>query len=140
VGDTASTQAFHPPARLAAVSLSTQNKIVGEAGGGVQAYGRAGVGDVLGDGGGRPLPPFYLGAQASSWAPILLPRPWAHFLDWFGDGRLALPGATGGGGANGSSSSSTPPSPCLPGLASNQWWARAARPGAIWTAWWHAFA
>ena len=34
--------------------------------------------------------------------------------------------------------SQTGPSPCLPGLASNQWWAKA--PDTMWTVWWHRFA
>jgi hypothetical protein len=135
--------ALDPRARLASISLSSQNKVVGEVGGGVQGYGGHGLAAFLGGSGDEqhsahsahsaspppPPPPFYLAAQASSWAPILLPRPWAHFLDWYAaeGGRAALPGHP-------------PPSSCLPGLASNQWWARAARPGGIWTATWHAFA
>lgn len=115
-------------AYLAAISLSHQNKVVGEVAGGVQAYGVPdGVAAPLEDGGGPASTPVYLAAQASSWGVVLLPRPWAHFLDWYGSdrGRGALP---------------RPASPCLPGLASNQWWARSARSGGMWTAWWHAFA
>lgn len=116
-------------ARLAAISLSYQNKVVGEVSGSAQTYGKSQLGEMLSANGTRTVP-YYLAAQASSWAPILLPRPWLHFLDWYGrkDGRLALPSQRDG-----------LPSPCLPGLASNKWWVREQRPGGIWTAWWHAF-
>jgi hypothetical protein len=114
--------------RLAAISLSHQNKVVGEVGG-LQMYGHTDIGRLLADGG----PPAYLAQQVSSWAPILLPRPWRHFLDWWETGRLDLPTRHH---LNGTKAAA--PSPCLPGLASNQWWTGA--PGTMWTVWWHRFA
>ena len=113
--------------RLSAISLSLQNKVVGEVDG-VQVYGKTDIGRLLGDG----APPAYLAAQVSSWAPILLPRPWRHFVSWWEGQRTHLPTRRHLNG------SQVALSPCLPGLASNQWWAKA--PDAMWTVWWHRFA
>ena len=116
-----------PSSRLAAISLSHQNKVVGEIGG-LQMYGKTDIGALLADG----APSAYLAQQVSSWAPILLPRPWRHFVHWWENERAALPARRC---VNGTEEG---PSPCLPGLASNQWWAKA--PGTMWTVWWHRFA
>jgi hypothetical protein len=113
--------------RLSAISLSLQNKVVGEVAG-LQMYGHTDIGRLLAD--NTPQP--YLAQQVSSWAPILLPRPWRHFLSWWEHERAWLPMRRYLNG------SQTGPSPCLPGLASNQWWAKA--PDTMWTVWWHRFA
>lgn len=62
-----------------------------------------------------------------------LPQTWRHFLDWWETSRLDLPTRHH---LNGTKAAA--PSPCLPGLASNQWWTGA--PGTMWTVWWHRFA
>jgi len=95
---------------------------------GLQMYGHNDIGRLLAD----ETPQAYLAQQVSSWAPILLPRPWRHFVSWWEDERAWLPMRHYLNG------SQIGPSPCLPGLASNQWWAKA--PDTMWTVWWHRFA
>jgi hypothetical protein len=113
---------------LAGISLSYQNKVVGEIEG-LQMYGHVDIGALLDD--GPSPPPAYLALQVSSWAPILLPRPWRHFLRWWDDERTRLPTRKYANGTH------TALSPCLPGLASNQWWAKSL--DTMWTVWWHQF-
>jgi len=113
--------------RLSAISLSLQNKVVGEVAG-YQIYGHTNIRRLLAD----ETPQAYLAQQVSSWAPILLPRPWRHFMNWWEHERAWLPTRRY------LNASQTGPSPCLPGLASNQWWAKA--PDTMWTVWWHRFA
>ena len=81
-----------PDPQLAGISLSYQNKIVGQVEG-RQLYGAVNVTDLVDGSQGA-----YLAQQVSSWAPVLFPRPWRAFVAWHRTASAA-PGA----------------SPCLPG-------------------------
>ena len=93
-----------PAAHLAGISLSLQNRVVGEAEAG--AYERVDPLGVVRRGAAAaaaPPPPAYLAQQVSSWAPVLLPGPWRAFVAWFdgvagGEGGGLAAGGAGGGG------------------------------------------